>query len=372
MTNAANEYVLKLNTDGAVWTNQIGVSGVSFETTPVYADMLVKFVPSETLPTFVSVEGGKFAIAIKTNGLGTTVLNLANNTGADFTWKETAQEISTTTWYRVTVKMYVEGEYSYSQTYINGATVGSPLLMNADTNFNAIGFQGTGYIDEVVVRDDDPFGGVTPPPVVLITLSLTTGIQSVLVSGTGTNAAPVVPSGTVLDVFASTFYQIVGQSGVTNQWTSLGLTNGTITVTADADATATFTAQPWTSTNALGWGSAFANAPATNVAAWAIANGVSSLSDGIYTNYLYNIDDATAVPELLIKSIAVTNTTVTVTVGAGTNNLSIINGVLKLKAWPVLGGTPVTYTNEVPIAGTTNVTVQVDISTNKFVKALIE
>jgi hypothetical protein len=364
--------VLQLATEGTVWTNT--VTGVSFETVNIYVDMLVKFVRSEDLPTLSNEQGsGKLALAIKANEGGTNYLHVANHTSSTFIWTNSVQEISTSQWYRVTVRMYAGEDQTLSDIYINGVEIPeSPFLMDADTNLTAITFQGTGFIDEVVVRDDNPFGEV--PAVVMIALSFSSGELSVLVSTTGTNAAPVVPSGTVLDVIAKPFYQIAGKSGVTNNWTSGGEpnTNGTITVSADDTATATFTAQPWTSTDPIGGGSAFANAPATNVAAWAIANGVSSLSDGIYTNYLYNIDDAATVPELLIKSIAVTNTTVTVTVGAGTNNLSILNGVLKLKAWPVLGGTPVTYTNEVALLGTTNVTVQVNISTNKFVKALIE
>jgi hypothetical protein len=107
------------------------------------------------------------------------------------------------------------------------------------------------------------------------------------------------------------------------------------------------------------------------VATWALANGVTTLGNDIYDDYLFNVA-TNSNPTLLINSIAVTNTTVTVTVGAGTNNLAVLNGTLKLKAWPVLGGTPVSYTNEVALAGTTNVTVQVNIGTNKFVKALVE
>jgi hypothetical protein len=152
MTGVTSNKVLKLDTEGGVWTNTIGQS---FATTPIFADMLVKFVPSEELPTLTD---GKLAIAIKLALDGTNYLNVANNTGSGFDWAVTAQAISTSAWYRVTVKMfYDEGlEAAQSQVFVNGNAVGGALTINS-AYLNSIGFQGTGFIDEVVVRTDSPF-----------------------------------------------------------------------------------------------------------------------------------------------------------------------------------------------------------------------
>lgn len=367
--NTSDTKVLQLDTGAGTWTNQVGYSFDNTNTPALYIDMLVKFVPSETPPPLG--DGVKLAIAVTNDLLVVTKAVSGVNT-----WADTATNIDTSLWYRVTVKLEQDVNYSYyASVTLNGdqpvSVGGEERFEIADSSYlgvlNSIGFQGTGFIDEVVVTTDNPLGGVT---VVDITLSFAVGELSVLVSGTGTNAAPVVPSGTTLDVIAKTFYQIAGKSGVTNEWTSLGLTNGTITVSADDPATATFTAQPWTSTDPVGGTTSFANAPATNVAAWAIAKGVTELDDNIYNQYLLNIDDATDVPSLLIKSVAVTNTEVTVTVEADGVNFSTINGQVKLMVSPVLGGSSSNIT--AAVSGEFTATVQADIGTNKFVKAVVE
>jgi hypothetical protein len=367
--------VLRLNTDGAVWTNEIGrIFANAGDTLQVFADMLVKFVPSESLPSTNSLSG-KMAIAVKADVGGTNRLNIswANSSGFQDWLEISSKVISTTTWHRVTVRMYTidAGETPKATVYLDGDSVLDQGITG--NTLVAIGFQGTGFIDELAVHDSNPFGGGA----VQITLSFVTGIASVYVGPTQKLDTETVDSGSDLIITAAQWKEIsdVSGSGVTTNWISgsPGDSVVTVKVTATSSATVTVTAVTESSTaETSGSGTSFDGAAMNKVAAWALANGVTTLTSGIYTNYLYNIDDAATVPELLIKSIAVTGTTVTVTVGAGTNNLSILNGVLKLKAWQVLGGTPVTYTNEVPIAGTTNVTVQVDISTNKFVKALIE
>lgn len=153
LVGVTDNKLLKLDTEGGIWTNTVSQS---FETTPIYCDMLVKFVPSEELPALTD---GKLAIAIKLGLDGTNYLNIANNNGSTFAWAATAKAISTSAWYRVTVKMYWDGlaEATFAQTYVNGTAVGSPLVLDGNTTLNSIGFQGTGYVDEIVVRNDSPF-----------------------------------------------------------------------------------------------------------------------------------------------------------------------------------------------------------------------
>lgn len=385
MVGVGDDRVLHLNTDGAVWTNTI--TGATFLTTPIYADMLVKFVPSEDLPTLDS--GVKLAAAV-TNGF----LVVTKNGNV---WNSTTQPIDTNFWYRFTVELKVVttsnlvadpgGDY-WNEVTIKKANVkinGTNVVVGGETEFiisdflgsstlTAIGFQGTGFIDEVVVRDDNPFAGIS----VMLTLSFSTGvggIASVTQNGTPKDSGNQVASPATLVITADQWKEITSVTGPsTVTWVdgAVGSSVATVTV-ANATATnVTIAGQPETSTTGTsGSGTSFDGAAMNKVAAWALANGVTTLSDGIYDDYLFNIA-TNSNPTLVINSIAVTNTTVTVTVGAGTNNLAALNGVLKLRAWPVLGGTFESYTNEVGIVGTTNVTVQVNIGTNKFVKALVE
>lgn len=368
MEIASDTKVLQLNTEGAVWTNMV-TEGV-FASAPIYTDMLVKFVPSEALP---SIDGTvKLAIAT-TNGL----LVVTKDDGAgNNVWVSTSTTIDTSLWYRVTVKLSFVTPLVKANVKVDGTDV----TVDGNTTFDitdndgfqtlyAIGFQGTGFIDEVVVRDDNPFGDT---PVVLLTLSFATGIQSVVVDGNSkTNGASVATPST-LEITTATFYEIADVTGASTNWTVAGIgeTSGSVAVSSTSNVTVTITARAETSTNAWGGATAFTNQPANKVADWAIANLLTSLDDTYYNNYLLNVS-TNSLPTLRINSIAVSNTTATVTVGAGTVDLNEMNGTLKIIATPVLGGAETKYTATIP-GSTTNVTITQDIDTNKFIKAIVE
>lgn len=366
MPGSDNNIVLKLDTEGGIWTNTVGASFSGEDV--VYADMLVKFVPSEELPTLTD---GKLAIAIKAGLDGTNYLNIANNDSSTFAWAETAQAIDTSAWYRVTVKMYFESDWTFGQVYVNGTAVGSPLALDGDTTLNSIGFQGTGYVDEVAVRDDDPIATA-----VLISLSFSTGIQSVYVGETAKNTGDTVATGSDLIITAAQWKEIASVSGtdVTVDWVAGAAGDSIATVKVSAVTSgkiATITAQTETSTAATsGSGTSFDGAPMNKVASWALLYGVTSLSNGIYDNYLFNIDDAATVPTMNITSITVSGSTVTVTVTAGSTDFTAINGTLKLLSYATLDATPTTHT--ITFSGTTTATITHDIGTDKFVKALVE
>lgn len=369
--SAANTKVLALNTEGGVWTNTINQQ---FATTAIYVDMLVKFVPSEELPLKTTLSG-KLAIAVMADVNGTNRLNIAwDNSGGFGDWLPiTSKEVSTSSWHRITVKMYavVNGE-----DYIPWVTVYLDRDQVLDQQINgltlaAIGFSGTGFIDEVVVRDDDPF--VTEIP---LTLSFATGIDSVYVGvDSKTNGATVL-SGDSLIITASKWYEIANVAGtdVTTNWVAgvIGDSAATVTVTAAAaDKTVTITARTETSTDPQGGSTLFNGQQANKVAAWAIANGVTTLLDANYPQYLFNIATNATVPTLSIKSVAISNTTATVSVQAGTTDFSpsAINGALKIKGYPTLGGTPEVYGG---FTGTTNAIFVQDIGTNKFIRAMVD
>jgi len=161
---ATDTRVLQLATDGTTWTNTVDALFAG-EGAPaaLYIDMLAKFVPSEELPP---VDGSvKMALAV-TNDLLAVTVDSANGYGGVNTWVVTEKVINTSMWYRVTVMLsYVEGlpkatvKIDQNEVSVNGATSFFITDNNADGKLNGIGFSGTGFIDEVVVTDIDPFGG---------------------------------------------------------------------------------------------------------------------------------------------------------------------------------------------------------------------
>jgi len=372
LTGTANERVLKLDTEGAVWTNEINeIYANEEDTLQLYTDMLVKFVPSEDLPD-VSSLSGKLALAVKDDGTGTNRLNISWYNDGFSAWSEISSKvISTTSWHRVTVRLYTTdaGQVPRSTVFLDGDQVFDQAINGGGLILNSIGFQGTGYIDEVVVRDDSPFGGAAT-----LTLSFSTGVGSVYVGATQKLTTETVSSGDTLIIAAANFYEIASVEGATLAWvgdSGINQTGGVVTVTSTTNATVTITAQAETSATPYAGSGSFTNAPANLVAPWAISNLVSTLTEGIYDDYLFNVA-TNSNPTLMINSISVSDTTATVTVGAGTVDLKEINGYLKLSAYPVLGGTATNYPSvSVPVS-TNNVTITQDIGTNKFIKARID
>jgi len=162
IVGAGDTRVLQLATEGTTWTNEVNALFAG-EGAPasgaLYIDMLAKFVPSEELPP---VDGSvKLAMAM-TNGL----LAVTKDAGGVNTWVVTGTAIDTSSWYRVTVMLsYVEGfpkatvKINQNEVSVDGVTSFFITDNNADGKLNGIGFSGTGFIDEVVVTDIDPFGG---------------------------------------------------------------------------------------------------------------------------------------------------------------------------------------------------------------------
>lgn len=376
IVGTGNTKVLKLDTEGGVWTNTINAS---FSTNAIFIDMLVKFVPSETLPLF-SFDAGveKLALAVRTTEGGTNLLNIGSHNGNEFAWTEISKEIITSQWYRVTIKLYTkdlylfEDETTYAQIYIDGVSIGLPLLLDSNTTLRSLGFQGTGFVDEIAIRNDPLY----PDTVVLLTLKFSAG-ETVFVGSTEKFDSETVQNNAQLVITAAKWMEIADVTGPYVKWDNgsvQGNTNVTVTV-SELNEPAIYTNIYITSrveSSITPWGglTAFANHPATNVAAWARSNYLTSLDD-YYNNYLLNVT-TNNLPDLFITSIAVTNTTVTITVmssGLGVD-FEKINGVLKLKVYSELGGTPTNI--EAIVTGTFTATVQADIGTNKFVKALVE
>jgi hypothetical protein len=159
MVGSTDLKLVQLDTEGGIWTNTVSES---FATTNIFTDMLVKFVPSEELPVIgTDVKLAVAVLAGTPNVLAISVIDQSEyNTNA---WIITEGEIDTNAWTRLTIELGNVGGYAFANIKTNGVLVNaSPYYVNeSDKTLNSIGFQGTGFIDEVVVRDDDPIGGAT-------------------------------------------------------------------------------------------------------------------------------------------------------------------------------------------------------------------
>lgn len=374
MPDAANTKVLKLD-ESVTFTNTI--ADASFELAPVYVDMLVKFVPSDTLATVDST--AKLAIAVTNNLLAVTRYNSNQNE-----WVITGTTIDTSVWHRVTVKLEYEDPMRYATVIIDNSpvSVGEVSRFRITDNqgyalLQAISFSGTGYIDEIVVTKDDPFGST----VVDLTLDFSTGIQSVYVGGNAKNTTDKVPSGSELVITAKNWYEIASVTGPATTTYIAGAVGSTVATVKVENATATnvtITGRTSTSTAKVSGSTSFTNQPMNKVAAW--ANGVGSLTGDVtepmYNKYLLNIASTADVPTMLIKSISVSGTVVTIQVEAGaitnfkTDVPGGINGTLKIKSYATLGGDPTIRT--ITFVEATTDTVTCDIDPDSFVKATVE
>lgn len=200
--HAVDNKVLNLNTDVAMLTNTLG--GATFATSPMYVDTMVKFVASDGFPAAVSNDANvKAAVFVNETS------NLVVYCGAFFDGNFLPSKFVTTdtqvvpgTWYRLTVTMdnLDLGEGGHAQAFevrINNEPVYSSEAYSNDwkdviftesfvpagdgqwflsaankptdlgnepgkTVIEALAFQGTGMIDDLVVSADVPvYAGVT-------------------------------------------------------------------------------------------------------------------------------------------------------------------------------------------------------------------
>ena len=173
-----DNYVMALNTEGATLTRKLAdVGGVDmfadFSADPVYVDMMVKFVLSEDQPDPPSDLGVK--ALIYANASSNLVVFTGNTGTREFTTVDAV--VDPEQWYRLTIKWFywqdgfcaaftvtLNGiELNVSDGYIDDGlyTQPGPVCITAsqftlNSTLTAIEFQGTGYIDELVVTDVEP------------------------------------------------------------------------------------------------------------------------------------------------------------------------------------------------------------------------
>ena len=181
ITNATDSLVVALNTEGDILSRDVG--NISFAGTPLYVDMMVKFVLSEEMPEVTADSKLAICASVADSNLYVRVSNDGSGAALALDWYRVENvKVDPEQWYRVTVECSFDaggwdaamfriklngGEYLNSLggwdidlgaqgegdcTYFFSAS-GSPN----NTTLYSIDFQGTGFIDELVVTDDLPY-----------------------------------------------------------------------------------------------------------------------------------------------------------------------------------------------------------------------
>jgi len=426
LTNATQNNVLQLNTGGDTLTNKFDGRSILYAVT--YADMMVKFVASETKPAACVAKdntdsqiGIKTAFYVDTNNClivycgalapdATIISNVLANTG---------MQVDTTQWYRVTIaydstfvsddladvemfQIYLNGkpvpdnsghayapgwqDYAASQAHLPALSVGGTWFPSAcvhgPQNLNAITFQGTGYIDDLVVTNGPVDFGVTYYTLTVV-FNSNGGVTDngvALVSG-----VPVqVTGGTspTLVYTAQDWYRIqsllVSTSGVANAVSAAvnqKTYSHTITsVTGNISNTVTFYQPDGGIINP-----AFTNIPTAWLSGFGQPESTSPYNNGAlspWQEYLLGINPFIAeTSDFKVTSISVAGTSVAVSVSLNVNTqpYSSIKGVLHLYGYSDLsnpGAGAVVGTAALSGgAATFNFT---DPTSSKFYRAVIE
>ncbi len=384
---------------------------VSFQNTPVFVDTLIKFTPSEDDPA-ITDPNVKVAIFVNVNS-NLVVCHKSYNGAAFYATNSVfeAMDIDPEHWYRLTLMLAYAGVGFYTPafeiyldgvklTHANGAVDTSTYSGGSwffslsagaggggDVELNQISFQGTGYVDDLVVADAiTPFTGVG----LTLTLAFDDDLMDVLVNGSPVTPNAEVVNGATLAIDAKDWYQIssitgdgIGYTGDTGAM----INESTGTISTDiAGRTATINVAQYASGSVFSTslGAPYDTLPANDLAAWADAYGVTEAAFNANAadyldNYLLNIDEA-ASAQLEVTSIELddVNSVAIITVGAtgAPVDFTDLNGTVVVWTTENLAtsfsNTPVEYPFEIIETGATEVTIAVPYPAGNFIKARVE
>jgi hypothetical protein len=337
--------VLKLETEGQTLTRYVNFdwdggftypgqggkplstpASIPFSANPIYVDTLIKFTPSEDEPSFEDDGYDSIKLAIWVNvdsnlvvrhmGKGIVVEDAFDSVDVTNTVFNAPGDplINPEQWYRLTVELKdayqdlspgvidafairLDGTYLTStngyEMAVNGVTSPdggkwfTPVLYG-ELYLNQVSFQGTGYVDDLVVTDElAPFGSDTG---ILLTLAYDETLLNVLVGSTRIGSNGTVLSGSTLAISAVGWYTVGAVTG-----TGIEYDAGTGVITADAaDRTATIEAVLATDSAVSTGTSGYPNGSTTKIAAWALKNELekSDFDDdraGYLDDYLLNV-----------------------------------------------------------------------------------
>jgi hypothetical protein len=417
----AKAQALKLETEGQTLTRYIAFeatpdsdddSGRTQPTTipvsavsgPVYVDTLMKFTPSEDDPE-VTDPGVKLALFVNAN----SNLVLRHSYYLDGNYYPTnsifeGNLINPEQWYRLTIKMQYHSNYSAIQAWVwldgtplahyNGETEqggahNGPVFytLNDSQNLSQVFFQGTGYVDDLVVTDTIvPFqtAGLT------LTLAFNGDLMSVTANGVAVASGGSVTDGATLVIDAIDWYQINGVTGDNISFTGtptpgslVNCTTGTISTTVSGSE-ATINVGQYTGTIPTGLGGTYATVDAGKLAAWAVNSGlteaqvIANAADYL-DNYLMNVgvDVDTGIEITSIVYDATTEkATITVEAVSPAVNFKSINGELVVWTTDNLG-TAFGQAEETEFSFTIDnpgevVTFTVDATAGSFIRARVQ
>jgi len=423
--------VLHLDTEGATLTNSFldaGGIGYDMSTGITYADLMIQFVPSDGAPGACTPRDSGIKAAIYVD-LATTNLVVYHGVQDGFgSWTTNTNDvvtalINTSSWYRLTISFDATAPWDGSypnvemfQVRTNGTPVVSTNAYNDDwktyypgslppisqtgtwfrsatgpssvsKKLTAIAFQGTGFIDDLVVTTNMPSS----------VSSLSSYYMWLVIGSHGrasTNGTPILGPSTNYLKLAATTTSIVYTA---DDWYRIStlLTNGAAAVPSAQYAkvyTQTIAAASISNNVSFGqlsdvanYNPAYSNIPPSWLSQWPGATeaglgSIGSLNNGSLTPsqaYLLNINPYVSnAVGFQITGIAVTNTTIDVSLNLSTNSAaygwSTLIGTLKLYGYTNLTAAPVV------VGATTNLSAGAarleftDTTSNKFYRAVIE
>jgi len=371
---------------------------------PVYVDTLMKFTPSEDDP---EVTDSNIKLALFVNVSSNLVLRHSYYDGSSYVVTNSIFTdlgvINPEQWYRLTIKMQYHDSYAAMQawlwldgtplTHYNGEVDGNnyhngPIFytINDSKTLSQVSFQGTGYVDDLVVaRDITPFGGSAA---LTLTLAFNDDLLDVTADGTPVTPNAEVVSGSTLAITAVDWYQInsVTGDGITFSGGTGAMTNATTgTIEADVEGrTATIAASQYSGGSVpTGLAAPYDTVPADKLAAWAVASGLTeqdvALNAADYLdNYLLNIDESVSA-QLEITSVVYDPVAgeATITVGATDSAVDFtdLNGTLVVWTTDSLANpfaNPTAYPFEIESTGAEEVVINVPMEAGNFIKAVVQ
>jgi hypothetical protein len=224
--------ILKLNTQGAILTNNLVSTSA---TNGIYMDTMVQFVPSDTTPaTCTTGDTYNVKLAIFANASSNLVVYHGYDKGSSALGSNgltvLPNVMDAAQWYRLTVryKFHTDGNNSAAmfqvkvdgvlitnsaayadgwETYLDTHTGAWPPSLDPNgtwflasesanrQNVTAVAFQGTGYIDDLLVSTSDPFAGYINYPSALTAYpNYTSWLQTY---GLPLNGSGYTPDGTL-------------------------------------------------------------------------------------------------------------------------------------------------------------------------------
>ena len=344
------------------------------EDSSIFVDTMIQFTASDGEPTDLGANGAHIAL-----WLDKDTSNLVAYCGCyvDETFTATncviASEISTATWYRLTIhsrhmdsmlffriavnENWAESsEFAYSEYDVlsTGETDKQWFLSaKSSTTLSEVAFQGTGAVDNLTVTTDSP-DFMARSASVALTLTWDSTIASVVQGGDTLTSPAEIDSGSEITISAAIWYALnsagtnitgdVTLSGITGNGTTFGsdYTNLTVTLTATDVANPAAEIKAALYSDGTITAGAATGVDAGKAAKWATGNNISTIEGftAKYQQYLLNAD-ANAEVAFTIESIETTASGATITVKAtadGTDITAAYNGTVKYQAAGSIAG----------------------------------